>query len=74
MFNYNSSWGPINISILVLILLTISLFWGANIWVKYQCHAIGAQMKVETQYSIYTGCLVQVRGNWIPLSNYRVLG
>lgn len=38
------------------------------------CTSIAAEMKVPVRFGLFTGCMIQVKGDWIPLENYRVFG
>lgn len=62
----------------VLILLTGAcaigiVIGGGTLFQLWQCTATGKQMRVEHAYFVPAGCMVKTkRGQWVPLSAYRV--
>lgn len=59
--------------ILVLVAIFIAVIVGTNKINQISCEARGSVMGLESQYGWRTGCMVRVRGQWIPLSNFRVV-
>ena len=37
------------------------------------CSATANEMKVAWQYNWKTGCMIDINGQWVPLSSYRVI-
>jgi len=53
------------------IMAIVGLMWLTN---GVSCHATGAAMHVPASYSIWTDCMVTIKGQTIPLSAYKVVG
>ena len=42
------------------------LLWGV-LWLGGKsCHAQGDKMQIEVEYSGWTGCMIKVKGTWLP--------
>lgn len=40
---------------------------------SYSCHKRADLMKLESQYGLFTGCMVRVDDRWAPLSYIRIV-
>lgn len=54
-----------------IIFLCVGIFWAAAYAVKYDCKQKGKIMGFETYWSLSTDCMIKVKGQWVPLENYR---
>lgn len=53
--------------------VSVPLIYLANLGHKRVCTDLTAKMDVSHSYTFWTGCMIEVRGQWIPLKNYRVV-
>lgn len=53
--------------------LFIGIFWGVFQLAAYGCERRAAVMKVKYDYGPIIGCMIEVNGQWIPLSSFRVI-
>jgi hypothetical protein len=63
-------------AVLILIIfvgLAVGATGGLTLLSWWQCGSAGKQMRVEHTYLVPAGCMVKTkRGQWVPLSAYRV--
>lgn len=58
------------VAIVVLTFLVVVVVWPIN-W--YSCHSRAEKMGFQAEWGPVTGCMIQVRGEWVPLEKYRVI-
>ena len=63
-----------NFIIFIAIIATVYfvLFMIAFAIESMSCKAIGERMGVPYDYSLFSGCMIEVNGHWIPLESYYV--
>lgn len=76
--DYQLFWTVLNIINLIwyskwLILLFMLLFYSSYKFVVHECYSKGKLMQKETHFGMYTGCMVKVNNNFIPMDNYRAV-
>ncbi|HBI38195.1 MAG TPA: hypothetical protein DDY71_11170 [Spirochaetia bacterium] len=58
-------------AILIFVLLTGGMIWGANTYNHAACEAITVDIGFDHRYSFLGGCQIEVNeGQWIPLDSY----
>jgi hypothetical protein len=63
-------------SIILLLtgILAIPAAWGVGrAWKAYRCADVADEAKLDTKYSIVSGCYVNIGGKWIPEERWRAL-
>jgi hypothetical protein len=58
------------IIILLFILGTFAVCTPIYLLGKQGCKETAAKMSVPYSFNLFTECMVQINGSWIPLSNY----
>jgi hypothetical protein len=59
------------IFIICLIVLFVIGGMGIFLFDKYSCSQVSRVMNVDNYFSISTGCMVNYKGQWIPLKQVR---
>lgn len=60
---------------LLIVVAPIGALLGIMFWTQsVSCYATAEAMHVPASYSIWTDCMVTVKGQTIPLSSYKVVG
>jgi hypothetical protein len=61
------------VAVFFIVIFSVSGFWAANWFAGSQCANKANAMGFKFFYSFTTDCLINVKGQWVPLANYRVL-
>jgi len=60
---------------MLFIVIPSAVLFGIMTWAQSaSCYATAAAMNVPANYSIWTDCMVTIKGQTIPLSAYKVVG
>jgi hypothetical protein len=57
-------------SVAVLVAL---LVWGMANVDRAACKSQAAQMGFQQSWGMLQGCMIQVRGQWLPIGNYKII-
>lgn len=49
--------------------IIVLVYWGYST----SCYQIAEQMHVRHQFGFFTDCMIEIDGQWVPLSKYRKL-
>jgi hypothetical protein len=62
------------IAFIVVLAAVCGLIMGGIWWASARsCEKIADKASLESEYSIWTDCMVKVEGEWIPLDKWRVI-
>jgi len=65
---------PTGLGFVFIFLITFSLLLtGVNFLKKYGCYKKTLIMEVKSQYSFWTGCMVEIDGKWQPFNEYNTI-